>query len=262
MSGQQSREERLLGRRDGDGNPGAGATDPAEAAFDRNDAAWHREVKRAFDGLPVPADLAARIVAAREAEARGRDYGGWRVWLAAAAAVALVAWLVPGWSTGGESVDFAGFKQRLAGFAARQYRMDLETGSLAEVREFLKSAGRPADFQLPASLAGLPVKGGASLSWQQRPVSMVCLGLEGDQTLYLFMMVRGTERGFAEIPRGGEAFGRLSTVAWSEGDLLYLAVAEKSAKELESLVGSKEAVRQVKVDRQKWAEERRCWCGA
>jgi hypothetical protein len=262
MSAQRSREERLLSRPATDGSPATPAADPAEAAFDANNAAWHKEVKRAFDDLPVPPDLAERIVAARGAEGRRRAYGGPWVWLAAAASIVLVARLLLGWGPGGELVDYAGFKQRLAGFAARQYRMDLETGSLAEVREFLRRAGRPSDFQLPASLAGLPVKGGASLSWQQRPVSMVCLGLGEGQTLYLFMMVRGTEPGFAEIPRGGEAFGRLSTLAWSEGDLLYLAVAERPAGELELLVAPRESVRQVKVDRLRWAAGRRCWFGA
>ena len=76
----------------------------------------------------------------------------------------------------------------MVGFALRHYRMDIVTNDAQQVRQFLKSRGAPADYALPAGLQATPVMGGASLSWQDAPVAMVCFDLTTNKILYMFVI--------------------------------------------------------------------------
>src|SRR5688572_4798306 len=136
--------------------------------------------------MPIPADLRDQILARNKVI----TVPSWRTprAIAMAAALAFMATGMFFWTTaklGGEDRTFAGFRSRMIGFALREYRMDIHTNSLPVVQKYLADQGAPAAFTLPPTLAQMPVKGGAALTWQGKPVSMVCFD-RLNTTLYMF----------------------------------------------------------------------------
>jgi hypothetical protein len=115
----------------------------------------------------------------------------------------------------------------MVGFALRVYRMDITTNDLVQVREFLRKTGAPSDIKLTAGLQAVPVKGGARLSWQGHPVSMVCFQLPREDILYMFIMdEKAIRRG--DVP--GEApvlreVGGILTASWRRDGKVYLVAA-------------------------------------
>jgi hypothetical protein len=216
-------------------------------------AIFHESVRTELRELPVPADLKARILrqhtAARPESAIGHDTesdrpDGWlarhrsssvivpiwwrrEVLLAAAclafALVVTVLWFRPT----GEDESFAGFRSRMVGFALREYRMDILTNNLDRVRAYLREHGTPADYVLTAGLEKTPVMGGASLSWQNHPVSMVCFNLPQNQTLYMFVMDEAYLQGRKALSPDAvlqPAHG-IMTASWSRQGKVYLIAA-------------------------------------
>jgi len=72
----------------------------------------------------------------------------------------------------------------------REYRMDVETPHLHEVRRYMESRGAPGDFELTPGLQRLEVAGGGFLRWRNNPVSMVCFRRPDKEMVYLFVLER------------------------------------------------------------------------
>jgi hypothetical protein len=109
---------------------------------------------------------------------------------AAAVVVALGLERASGWARRSSPV-LADFRGRMVRAVLREYRMDIQTGSMAEVRDFLRSRQAPADYRLPPGLGELPVAGGGRLTWQSQPVSMVCFDRGEGALLFLFVLEQG-----------------------------------------------------------------------
>jgi len=95
--------------------------------------------------------------------------------------------------------------------------MDVFTRDLATLKNFLTGKGVPADFSLPPRLAATPLKGGATLSWQGKPVSMVCFDPGQGETLYLFVLAENKQ----QTPDIEKVKG-LSTATWSDGGKVFI----------------------------------------
>ena len=192
---------------------------------------FHRAVRNQLRSIPVPPGLRERILAARQ-PTRIIPVNFRRRWLALAAALALVAtgllFLSPRTT---EDRSFTGFQNRMSAFAVRQYSMDLSTHDLAEVRSYLARKGAPTDFNLSRPLQSAPVKGGAKLSWQGTPVTMVCFGGPGDKTLYLFVIdanvVQSSPEPAVQTVKG------LTNVSWTERGKTYLLAADLPPPDLQ-----------------------------
>jgi len=187
-------------------------------------------VRMALQSIPVPAQLANRIIAGQPSATRRfllplpfPQPRRWRWGLAAAAVLALAGWLI--WLSFPAAPRFPVYRDRMARAALRDYRMDLQTNNLAAVQRYLAQRGAPAEYALSPRLQALPGLGCGVLRWQNQPVSMICFDRGGGQLLWLFVTSRGAVAG---APAGREpvygAVGRLTTAAWSEGPLFYLLV--------------------------------------
>lgn len=200
--------------------------------------AFDAKVRAELRGIAPPPDLRKRILdgikAPESAPVIRPNF--WRPILAAAAALALLASLV--WFVNrppAEDRTFAGFQNRMAGFAVRQYSMDLLTNQLEAVRGYMTEKKAPADFQLPRALAQAPVKGGAKLSWQGTPVAMVCFDGPKQKTLYLFIIESSA---VIEPPLNTQVglLKGLSAAAWNNDGKTYLLAAELPESDLKSFL--------------------------
>jgi len=123
---------------------------------------------------------------------------------------------------GGTHDRFAQFQSRMVGTALRQYRMDILTNDMSQVRTFMASRGAPADYTIPDKLERLQLTGGGALKWRNNPVAMVCFDRGDRQMLYLFVTDR---RAIKDAPKETikvEQVSDLLAVSWSEGDKTYL----------------------------------------
>jgi hypothetical protein len=199
--------------------------DPELEGWLEQQEAFHKVIGTGLRNIAIPADLKERILNQRKI-----IVPLWRrpEFLLAAACLAL-AMIVSAFWLGRSSEDetFRGFRSRMVGFALREYRMDIVTNDLVQIRENLRKLGGPVDYALTPGLQKTPAIGGTRLSWQDNPVSMVCFALPKNQTLYMFVMDR------AAIARGGvpgatpewAAFSEITTASWSQDGKLYLLAA-------------------------------------
>ena len=187
--------------------------------------AFHNSIRMELLSIPIPSDLKARILN------QGKIVVPiWRrpefLLAAACFAVALfVSALLMGRSS--EDKTFTGFRSRMVDFAQRTYRMDIETNDPVQIRKFLNASGGPADYQLSAGLRRISHIGGAHLSWQTNPVSMVCFGLPKNKILFMFVI---EQRALKHGPIPGrkpelESVGDLMTASWQQDGKVYLIAA-------------------------------------
>ena len=183
--------------------------------------------------IPVPQGLRDKILAQQKIVV----VPYWRTprAIALAAAMAFLATGLLFWIIGPrEDRTFAGFRSRMVSFALREYRMDIHTRDLAEVQSFLRKNGAPSAFELPTALAQTPIKGGATLFWQGKPVSMVCFD-RLNTTLYMFVV---------DSPSGPiqtaqvESFKNIGTATWTSGNKTFLLAGSIPLEELARLVKS------------------------
>lgn len=187
--------------------------------------AFHRAVRGGFEAIPVPSGLKARILTQQKTIVPLWQRPAFL--LAAACLVAAFVLVALQFRRPSEDLTFDGFRARMIGFAQRVYGMDIVTNDLQQIRQYLARKGAPADYALTAGLQTMPAKGGAYLSWQSKPVSMVCFELPKDDTLYMFVMDE------AKIPAGPvpgpaakiETVQGITTASWSMGGKVYLLAA-------------------------------------
>jgi hypothetical protein len=182
---------------------------------------FQRALRQKLRQLPAPAALRERILADSKVV---RLPPRWRhpAWLAAAAAILLLLGLAV-LQLGSRAPDrFADFRSRMVGTVLREYRMDIETNSMAQVRRFLASQGTPADYQVPAGLDRLKLTGAGALRWRGHPVSMVCFDRGGGVMLFLFVMPRAAAKDPPSAAPSVAQVNKLLTASWTEGDKAYI----------------------------------------
>jgi hypothetical protein len=155
----------------------------------------------------------------------------WRnpIWLSAAAAVALLLALAGTWLAPRTADDFANYQSRMVGQAQREYRMDLVTNDMRQVRQFMASRGAPADYDLTRGLEQLQLTGGGRLTWRSKPVTMVCFDRGDKQMLFLFVMKRSAVKDPPpETPQLARV-RQMLTASWSHGDNTYVLAGPEEA---------------------------------
>lgn len=185
---------------------------------------------------PVPPDLKANLLALRNVV---RPTAWWRkpVWLAAAAAVVLLAALSGIWLTRLNAPKYADLRN-LTIQTSRQERLNLDFHSqnISEIKDWLKTQHVPVDFEVPSSLAGVPVHGCKIIDWEGRKVTLLCFMPNGDSHLALFVIDCTHFRDFkpSETPELGRSDG-VSVAVWCQQDKTYLlagAVGEEQLRKL------------------------------
>ena len=229
MSPQETRQVLLLYR------PGtADAEDPqiAEALemarrdsglarwFERH-CAFQNAMRAKLRQIEVPVHLKAALLAQQNII---RPPIWWQrpVWLSAAAAVVLFLGLAAFWLKPANPDRFANFQARMVSTALREYRMDLVTNDMRQLRQFIAGKGAPSEYQLTKGLEKLQLTGGGCLQWRSHPVAMVCFNRGDDQMLFLFVMNRSALKDPpAETPQVSKVT-ELQTVSWTQGEYTYV----------------------------------------
>lgn len=124
---------------------------------------------------------------------------------------------------------FADYESRMVRSALREYHMDVTTTDLAQVRQWMKSRGAPADFSVPKGLAKLQLTGGGVLRWRNNPVSMICFNRGDNEMLFLFVMERSAVKDPPSEKAALEKINRLTAASWTDGDKTYLLAGPSDA---------------------------------
>jgi hypothetical protein len=194
---------------------------------------FHRTISAELRQIPVPRGLKERILAERPRVIVPL----WRrpEFLLAAACLAVGLVLTTLWFRPSRSEEtFAGFRSRMITAAFRVYKMDIVTNNPVAVREFLTSRGAPSDYSLTPRLEATPVLGGAKLSWQGHPVSMVCFKLSQKQTLFMFVLNEADlrdRRRPGRVPEVTPVSG-VATASWSRDGKVYFIAAPTDLSDL------------------------------
>jgi hypothetical protein len=194
--------------------------DPAlQEWFDRHCEA-QANLRQKFAELPVPEDLKDAILAGRKIV---RPAFWWQkpAWLAAAAVLAILLGVSALWLRPDPTDRFSLYRARMVRMALHEYRMDIVTNDLRQVRRYLDEKGGPADFAIPNRMEQLNVTGGGHIRWGKAPASMVCFDRGGGQMLFLFVIHSTAVKGEPDRPAPLK-IGALQTVSWSQGTNTYV----------------------------------------
>lgn len=182
--------------------------------------------RRSFRSLPVPDELAARILAARQP----KHVHLWRwhaPWLLAAATLILLGWLAQLVIFSAAPDRFENFQSRMVSTVLCEYRMDIVTNRDEAVRGFMAKREAPASYEIPLPLRNLKLTGGGLLRWRDHPVSMICYDRGTNQMIFLFVVNRQAPRDPPSPSPRVKAVNKLTTASWTQGDWVYFLAAEK-----------------------------------
>lgn len=189
-----------------------------------NQQAFHSAARQAFHNLPAPAELKDKILHQSPRSSPPILWLNRFESLAAAAVVVLLLSLAVFWMQPDEEErKLADYRARMAKFALREYRMDLVTNDLSQIRAFLANRGAPAGYVLSPRLQKLPGLGCAALKWQDQPVSLICFRLGEEDLVWLFVTPQSTVQ---DPPPSSDphyqAVGKLMTASWTYQGMTYL----------------------------------------
>jgi hypothetical protein len=223
-------------------------------------------IRRKLTGIDPPADLRARILVAGRAAAasgqvpessegqiasapaeRDRDPARigqaasaprrfrrrWLAWPVAAAAVIVVAVYSGLRVSNRQDLGFSPWRQKMAAFVSKEYKLDLHEEEYTEMRERLVAGGYPSIPELWPALAGLALEGGSQLEWNGHKVTLVCMEAGEDHDVWLFLAERAA---VPDAPAAGSpvlaTIEKMPTASWTRGDLVFLLVVQGDAQEL------------------------------
>ncbi|MCX6904293.1 MAG: hypothetical protein NTW03_12610 [Verrucomicrobia bacterium] len=198
----------------------AGSDEELRGWFEQH-CAFQAAMRKKFRQIEAPRGLRDRILEERKVL---HLLVWWRspVRLLAAAAIVLFLGLAGLWLKPRTPDSFADYQARMVRSALREYRMDVVTNDMRQVRQFLASKGAPADYVLPKGLAKLELTGGGVLSWRSQPVTMACFNRGDAQMLFLFVMERsGVKHPPPAIPQL-TTVNRMPVASWTQGGKTYL----------------------------------------
>jgi uncharacterized membrane protein YbaN (DUF454 family) len=216
-------------------------TDPELRQWYEQHRAWDAAVRKKLNSIPVPHDLKSAILIGPKVITGPAHWWTRRAVLAAAAALIVslitLAVMILNRPAAPEKT-FAAFRSEIISVVLREYRMDLETNDMRQIRAFLGSRGAPADYTVPAGLQKLKLAGCGKRISQGKPVSMVCY--EDDQHRFVWLFIAKVAN-WKDRPSAEASFARVFSCAtgnWLEGDTQYVYViaAETSDSSLRKLL--------------------------
>ena len=195
--------------------------DPELGGWFQQHCAFQDAMRAKLREIELPAQLKVRILAQRKVIPLPT---WWRrpAWLAAAACLALLIGLASLWFRPAKADEFANFQARMVSTALREYRMDIVTNEMSQVRQFMAARGAPADYVVGPGLSRLQLTGGGLLRWRNHPVSMVCFDRGDRQMLYLFVMDRSALKDPPPSTPRVTQVRELVAASWSQGDKTYV----------------------------------------
>lgn len=223
------------------------ARDPELRDWFARHRAFQAGTRLALRDLPPPPGLADRILLQTAAPPPRRPLPFPTAWIAAAACLLIAITLFALRPSGRERADFPTFAERMVRTVLREYRMDLVTADLDQIRTFLESRDAPARFPIPDAFARIPPAGCGILSWQGHKVSMVCLDGAERGMFYLFVVpTRSLHGRLPNQPTPG-AVNQLGTVAWTAHDHAFLLAGHLTPEALHRLLLDAPASRDARL---------------
>lgn len=196
--------------------------DPELATWFAQHCAFQDAMRRKFRQIEAPAHFKAALMARQRIVQPAPWWQRPPMWIAAAAVVILCLGLAGLWLKPVRPDRFENFQARMVSTALREYRMDLVTNDMRQLRQFIASKGAPSEYELTKGLEKLQLTGGGCLRWRSKPVAMVCFNRGDNQMLFLFVMKRsGVEDPPAEKPQLAKVT-ELQTASWTRGEYVYL----------------------------------------
>lgn len=192
----------------------------------------------AFRAFPVPPGLKGELLAARKVAPECT----WRrptAWLAAAAAgLALLGAFSVFRSQVMDKHPFAEFHSYVVETAAKLDHLDIRTGDLARVREWLHEHRAPDDFVIPGQLNGKSSVGCRVFSWNGQKISLVCFEVADNKVAHMFVMDRSALTNWPEVgvPQIEVSRDGIATAAWSDSRRTYIVALEQGEQDLRRLL--------------------------
>jgi uncharacterized membrane protein YbaN (DUF454 family) len=199
--------------------------DPELGRWFEQHRAFQKSMRAGLQQIEVPAHLRTSLLARMQVQPTVVTPPAWwrnPVWLAAAAVVVLLLGLAAVWWQPRHADRFANYRSRVLGQALRDYRMDLETNDMQQVRQLMASRGAPADYDLTRGLEQLQLTGGGRLTWRNNPVTMVCFDRGDKRMLYLFVMKRSAVKDPPPKTPQLAIVHQMVTASWVQGDNTYV----------------------------------------
>lgn len=213
-------------------------TDPELRAWFEQHQRTEQAVRDKLRSIPVPETLKQRLLAQNKV-VRPKFKWGTAQWLQLAACLVVLIGTVLALTYYGYKVQqprFAEFQSRMVRSALREYKMEVLTADMGQLRHWMQSKNAPADFDVPKGLSRLTLTGGGVLHWHNHPVSMACFDRGDKQMLFLFVM---NKNAVSNPPHElqSEKVKTLGTVSWTEGENTYLLAGPADAQSLRRYLG-------------------------
>lgn len=206
--------------------------DPELGRWFEQHRAFQKSMRAGLQQIEVPAHLRTSLLARMQAQPTVISQPAWwrnPVWLTAAAAVVLLLGLAGIWLNPRTPDRFANFESRMVGEAQREYRMDLVTNDMRQIRQFMATRGAPADYDVTPGLKRLQLTGGGRLTWRSNPVTMVCFDRGDKQMLFLFVMKRSAVKDPPPETPQLTKVNQMLAARWSRGDNTYMLAGPEEA---------------------------------
>ncbi len=195
-------------------------TDSELKAWFEEHQRFQNTVRTKFQKIAVPTRLRSRILAEQKV-VRPSFFSKSNIAIAIAAAIILFIGIGVLFHSR-TSDHFADYESRMVRGALREYRMDLVTNDLAQIRLSMASRGAPSEFFIPKGLSNLRVVGGGALKWRSNPVTMVCFDRGDKQMLFFFVLDRTAVKDFPAQTPAIRKISRLQSASWTKGDKVYV----------------------------------------
>ena len=206
--------------------------DPELGRWFEQHRAFQQAMRAGFQQIEVPAHLKTSLLMQHPAQPTLAPLQAWwrsPVWLSAAAAVVFLLGLAGIWLKPRPADRFANFQSRMVSEAQREYRMDLVTNDMHQIRQFMASRGAPDDYHVPQGLEHLQLTGGGLLAWRSNPVAMVCFDRGDKQMLFLFVLKRSALKDPPPAEPQVSRVSQMVTVSWTHGDNTYVLAGPEEA---------------------------------
>jgi len=193
----------------------------------------YNALRSRFREISAPEGLKEQILAERIIHTKEFVWRKPAMYAAITVLAVLTVILTIVWQQPREETGLRAFRNRMVGAGLLNYRMDLETNDLTEIRQFLARKNSEADFAVPPNLErNARTTGCALLAWQGKRVSMICfhsgkpLGPGESSDLFLFITDSSRTPGApASTTPSVEKISRATTACWTDGGKTYLLVA-------------------------------------
>ncbi len=209
-------------------------------------ARWWEEEKRldaAFGeklrGTHLPAGLKERMLTARDRSPAKRFPMQTAALLAAACFLALAVVVSLRGPLPDSTRSLANFRDEMAGFVKVPPTLEMTTSRLADATAFLQKTSAPSEIVLPKKLQELEPVGCRTLRFGGNNVALICFKRSDGRLLHLFVAQRKALPHFSSgAGPNYAAQGEWMTATWSQGDQVYLMMAQGDRAALENYLAN------------------------